>query len=102
MTNKTPFAPEILQRDAELLRAAGFDGGNLEPFQAFQIAGAIERDPVIFKLTLALPRDREFPAVIPMGATLQVLKKMSNVQRVELRERIQARCPHLFQEVNRG
>lgn len=76
----------------QLLVSLGILNPRADELTAHFVWGELLRDPIIWRRSSALPRDPEFPAMVPFNATHLVCKAMTAAEKVELRERILAKC----------
>lgn len=61
-----------------------------DQLNAMQVHGRVMHDPVVWKRTLAIPRDPQYPAMIPMGTWRKVIAAMTPAEKEALRDRILA------------
>lgn len=76
----------MLMQWVEIVEAAGIAPRNLDALTVHLLAGKILKDSVVLKRRFA----HAVGDVLPAGSTVKALRAMTNAERAELRERIQA------------
>jgi hypothetical protein len=64
-----------------------------DEFSFFAAWDALTKDPLVWARTRAVPRNPEFPAMIPLGATRTVVAAMPPAEKKALRDRVLAKLP---------
>jgi hypothetical protein len=70
----------------EVCEAAGFEPRKMSPIDVYELGGRIIHDPVI--RILKGPVAQANGGIVEMGTTAELLKKMSDVDRAALRDRV--------------